>query len=1291
MIRTLFLCLLAGLLGFTAGAQKPNSFSIKWDKELSPIPGNDRSEFAPVCHSCTPATQNSGPEYLGKLSLGKGVSASDVSIRVLNSHPIKSRDKKLISDLPNSVNETFTFDVKEERGVNMLLFRFVGALKSGPNSVTLIDEFELKIRQNRISTHSKSAEFAANSVLAQGEWYKIGVVETGIYKLTRQDLADLGVDVETLNPQTLNIYGNGFGQLPYDNSVYRPDDLLLNPIQLEGGTDESFDDEDYILFYGKGADKWTYSQTLERFTHSKNNYTDTSYYFIGINTGDLPERIFAVSPSGSSPTFEVNTFNDYSFHEIDGENLLKSGREWYGEKFDVQTTYNFNGSDYTFPNLDPAAETIVEAEVISRTTVPGAKCKFTLDVNGSSDTKSFNAVGTAAESQFAYDKTLIVSLNNASPALNINLTYTKNAPSANGWLNWIRINTRRQLRMTGSQMDFRDIQSAGAGNVSRFTLSNISPGTRVWEVTNPAAVHEINFVRNSDQAIFTLPTDTLREFIAFSGGFKKPGLSGKVENQNLHALGRGERIDMVIVSPGKLVEKAEELADLHRNYEIDPLNVQVVRLTDIYNEFSSGMRDVTAIKWFMKMLYDRAEGNEAMMPGYLLLFGDGSYDNKNSTPGNTNLIPTYQSENSLLSTRSYVSDDYFALLSDDDGEGKNDLMDVAVGRLVVKNIQEANSVINKIRRYMIVEPQVYSDECTVCGDNTSNFGPWRNEIALVADYDGNTSFMTDSRTISNIINDYTHDYNIQRIFLDAYPEVATPGGGRYPEANKAIKNAVETGAFIINYIGHGGEVGWSASRILDVSTIQQWSNGTKLPIFMTATCEFSRFDDPLRTSAGEYVLLNGNGGGIALLTTTRLVYSYPNFTLNKKFYEVLFNRPDNEVVTRVGDLSRESQNATAFSANSSNHRNFTLLGDPALPIAIPEHNAEVTAITDTLGNPVDTLQALGVVRVKGRITGSSGQTLTGFNGRLSPTVYDRVEIKSTLSDNGITYPAQEDVVYRGNAEVINGEFQFDFVLPKDISFATDTTARISLYASGEMTDANGYKDGLTIGGRNPNAVDDGTGPEVNLFLNDENFVFGGFTNDTPTLLAEVYDPNGINTVGSGIGHDITAVLDGDESNAIVLNDYYEADLNTYKSGKIQYQLDKLSPGKHTLKLKVWDVNNNSNETEVEFVVSDNEEFQIKRVLNYPNPFTTHTEFYFEHNQSCSFLNVLIQIYTVSGKLIKTINTVSNTDGFRNEPIAWDGRDDYGDRLATGVYVYRLSVRNPAGQEVEKIEKLVILN
>lgn len=1285
LICTLFL-----VSTFSAIAQQRGELSIAWQQESMSYDFGGQLIDVQTCHGCANLEANSYlPKYLGSFDLAKGASAANVELIVTS-----------FSDIPLQTNmtsgsvigaESFVWRSKDDRGHGKVVYEFVPIARDASGALRLVETYRLEIREDRNSNRAKSASFTSNSVLASGEWYRIGVVKDGVYQLRKSDLEELGVDVSILMPSALNIFGNGAGQLPYENDVERPDDLLVNDILAVGLSDESFDEEDYILFYAKGPHKWEYDPTSELFEHHKHNFVDTSYYFIGINTGVAAARISDLNSSGLASNQNVTSFNDFTFHEVDRENMLKSGREWYGEKFDVQTTYNYSGTQYSFPNIVVTSETVIRADVISRTTVSGS-CRFNLSAMGIETTESIGAVGTGVTAKYANTKTLELRAFNGNPNLNINISYEKNNPSASGWLNWLTVNTRRNLQMSGSQMNFRDVLSVGPGNVSKFILTNSSSVDEVWEVTNPTQPKRIQFLRENQALTFVLETSELREFTAFSGGFLSPTLFGAVQNQNLHAIGQNGNVDMIIVAPSIFMSKAEELADVHRSFEADPLTVEVVSLNHVYNEFSSGMRDVTAIKWLMKMFYDRANGTEGSMPKYLMLFGDGSYDNRNFTPGNTNLIPTFQSLNSLSPAGSFVSDDYFGFLSDDEGEGNFDVMDIGVGRLVVKNISEATSVVNKIKRYVEIQEQSFDEGCSVCGNNESNFGAWRNIISMVADDEDNNNHMKNSRTIANQIEGYTKDYNIERIFTDAFQQVATPGGARYPDVNKAIDRRVRNGAFIVNYIGHGGELGWSQERILRIPTILDWDNANQMPIFMTATCEFTRFDDPVRTSAGELVLLNGNGGGIALMTTTRLVYSGPNFTLNQRFYDALFNRPKNEVVPRLGDISREAKNNSLSS--TSNHRNFSLIGDPALPLAVPKHRAIITSLTDTLGAAVDTLKALGVARVRGEIRTAAGTFLPDFNGRLNATVYDRVQIKTTLGNDGgdlFEYPAQGNIVYKGNAEVKNGLFEFDFVIPKDISFALDTTARISLYATGETQDATGYMDEINIGGRDENAVNDGEGPSVNIFLNDENFVFGGYTNDAPILLASIYDSNGINTVGSGIGHDISAVLDHNTGNAVVLNDYYESDLNTFKSGQVQYQLDKLEPGAHHLKLKVWDVHNNSSEAEIEFIVAESEEFAIHRLLNYPNPFTTHTDFYFEHNQSCDFLNVLVQVYTVSGKLVKSINTVSNTDGFRNEAISWDGKDDYGDKLATGVYVYKMSVRNPSGEQVEKFEKLVILN
>ncbi|HKR04623.1 MAG TPA: type IX secretion system sortase PorU, partial [Bacteroidia bacterium] len=601
---------------------------------------------------------------------------------------------------------------------------------------------------------------------------------------------------------------------------------------------------------------------------------------------------------------------------------------------------------------------------------------------------------------------------------------------------------------------------------------------------------------------------------------------------------------------------------------------------------------------------------------------------------------------------------------------------------------EAAALVDKVIRYET--PGTVTD-ATACNISNSSLGDWRNVICLIADDEDSSVHLDQTDTMLNGIDPFSLKFNLDKIYLDAYQQEATPGGQRYPDVNEALNNRVEKGAFLINYTGHGGELGWAHEGILDNTMINAWDNKFNMPLFITATCEFSRFDDPARTSAGENILLNPNGGGIALFSTTRLVYSFPNAVLNKDLVQYMFEQSNGEM-PRLGDIFRLTKR-DADNAQGVNPRNFTLLGDPALRLAYPKYDIVATKINgQNLVALSDTVNALSKITITGEIK-SNGQKLTGFNGVVYPTVYDKVVNVHTLVNDAASQPrtfkVQKNILYKGKASVTNGDFSFTFIVPKDIAYNFGT-GRLSFYAQNGVEDASGYYDSLIIGGISQNSQADNAGPEIKLFLNDDKFVFGGLTDQHPKIFAIVSDSTGINTVGNGIGHDITAALDGKTDPVYVLNDFYEADLNSYQKGKILYKLDELEDGRHSLKLKVWDIYNNSSEAYTEFIVASNEEIALSHVLNYPNPFTTHTTFFFEHNQPCNNLDVQVQIFTVSGKLIKTILDHFICEGTRSDKIEWNGRDDFNDPIGRGVYIYRLKIRTTDGKTAEKFEKLVVL-
>ncbi|HEY0978209.1 MAG TPA: type IX secretion system sortase PorU [Flavobacteriales bacterium] len=1137
---------------------------------------------------------------------------------------------------------------------------------------------------------AKANTYPGHSKLATGDWFRFTVPDDGVYKLTSAFLQQLGVDLNGLASDQINIYGNHAAQLPYTNTPFKPTDLLLNAIQVEDGGDGQFDAGDHILFYATGAQGWRRGPQ-GRFQHLKNVYSDVGSYFIGIGV-DPPKRVIETVLSQQPATDQVTAFNDMQVIDRDVFNLLKSGRTFFSEVYDLVTTYNYA---FQVPHIRSSEPVVLVANVFGRTLNDNTS-SFSVSAGSHSENIPMPGVSGNYEGPYGVMVNRVMSFTHGSPTLPITVTFNKYDPLTSlGWMDYLELNARRDLRMVGDQMKFRDTVSVGIGRIAEFTLEQASGVYRVWEVSDPLNVANVPLTNAGTARSFRLATDSLRTFIAFrNSGFPEPTAVGRVQNQDLHAT--SIPMDLVIVCPPEFQSAAAQLA---QRRAAEGLTVTIVSPQQVFNEFSSGQRDASAIKRYMKMLYDHAGTDESLMPRYLLLFGDGSFNNINTSASNQNWIPSYQTANGWLPNQTYTSDDFFALLDDNEGEAGTDLVDIGVGRLPVSDATQADAVLKKILDYdKLSLLGATNTSCATGSEGGAN--DWRNWVLFVSDdQDGSDSgfeffHTTYSEALADNVTAGQPFLNISKIYMDAYPQTSTPGGQRYLEGSLALKERVQKGALVVNYIGHGGEVGWGHERFLDNSTILGWTNADRLPLFMTATCEFSRWDDPGRTSAGEYVLLNPEGGGIGLMTTTRIAYSGSNQTISLRFYEHVFSRNDElGRDQRLGDTFRRTKvGATPASGNSVNHRNFSLLGDPSMRLALPEQEVFITAITDTLGAPVDTIRALSVIRVQGHV-GTASTPDADFNGVAIPTIFDKQLVLYTLANDvpasPLPFKLRKNMIHRGKVSVVNGQFTCTFMVPRDINYAYGP-GRISVYAESASSNATGFTQDPIIGGTDPDAGTDEQGPVVELYLNDERFVAGGITNETPLIFAKLFDTNGINTTGSSIGHDLTAVIDANTSNAIVLNDVYEADQDSYQSGQVRYRLSSLTEGSHTLTLKAWDVFNNSTEKTTDFVVAPSEELALEHVLNYPNPFTTRTEFHFEHNRPCTTLECQVQVFTVGGRLVKTLNRRLNCEGFRSEPLAWDGLDDFGDKLARGVYVYRLSIATADGAKADKFEKLVIL-
>lgn len=1151
----------------------------------------------------------------------------------------------------------------------------IKALRRNPTNGNIERLLSFRLQQspdNSPNTSSQAAfriATATSSVLAEGTWYKIGIVNDGMYKLTPAFLSSLGIPVNSIDPRRIKVYGNGGGMLPEANAVFRFDDLVENPILVAGQEDGSFDAADYVLFYGEGPHKWVLNTTTDRYEHRYNVYADTNYYFITVGNSPGLRVVNATEPLTYG--YFTTSYDLLRYHEEDRENLVRTGRKWFGEAMDLNSTVNLS---FNLPNLITSESILVRTAVAARSL--GATSSFQMRANG----VSVANVPVASVSSYYLDVYMREYLTEQTVALTTSslsyaITYNKPNNFSLGWLDYVEVQGRADLSRNGlgGQLLFRDKQTIGPGVVTRFDVAGITVNDQVWDVTNVSQVRAMPLSSSTRGAAFITPTDSLKTFIAFSGSdFPTPIALGQVANQNLHATAP---VDLIIVTHPLFLQQANQLAALH--LQKDNYNAVVVTPQQVYNEFSSGRQDIGAIRAFVKMLYDRAPAGEE--PRFLLLFGSASYDYKYRINGNANLVPTYQSVISNDPLKSYCADSYFGLLDDNEGAyqvGGGDRMDIAIGRLPAKSTQQAQDMVDKIAAYM----------------DPNNHGDWKNQIMLVADdEDGNLHFR-DSDVMSNHINNRYPNAIVKKVYFDGYRQESRPGGTRYPEVNRDINAQMNRGVLMVGYMGHGGINGWAEERVLTIPEIQAWNSPGKYPLMLTATCEFTRYDNPTFTSAGEWVLLNPNGGGIGLLTTTRVTFTNDNFNLSTRIYrDELFKRVNGDFQT-LGEVYMNASNPDLSNVNT---RNFCLLGDPALTLAFPKEVAAVTQINNVQVSAVpDTIRALALVSISGDVRDrSSGQVLNSYNGILYPTVLDKASIIRTLANDRGSFAADfaefRNIIYKGRATVANGQWTFSFITPRDIAYNFGN-GRINLYATNLDVDAAGDFREVVVGGTDTNFVLDATGPEIKVYMNDRSFVNGSITDQNPVFIAELTDSSGINTVGSGIGRDITLIQNGNQNSPIILNQFYEASLDNYQKGEIRYPFFQLEPGSYQLYLKVWDVFNNSQDADLDFIVAEDAKLAIENLLNYPNPFTTHTTFHFDHNRPNQPLEALLQVYTVSGKLVKSIQQTIVTPGFHAGEIHWDGLDDFGDRIGRGVYVYRIRLRAADGENVQDTQKLVIL-
>jgi len=1107
-----------------------------------------------------------------------------------------------------------------------------------------------------------------NSVLSEGFWYKVSVDNSGMYQLTKSDFASMGFDINNLDPRTLKIYGNPGGILPQANDEDRPVDLIENAVKVIGENDGSFDDQDVVIFYAEGPDSYSYDEEGD-LHYEKNIYSETNYYFITAG-GSPGKRVSSIANEGNTFT-EVSTFDSFKHHEITENNLLISGRKWYGERFDFTTEYNI---DFNFNSMASGSQIKVTSNVMAQSF---ANSKFNLAINGTSiGNQEVSSVPDFRESLFRYSikgkenkTTFIINSSEVSNSSNMTVSYQyekNNSGQSIGFLDFVTVEVLENLSWEGTSFIFRSLASTNNAN-STFKIRNLTNQLEVWDISEYGNAKIQDYSLSQSEIMFGCTTSTLKEFSVFeTSGLPKPELIGVLQNQNLRGLPPS---DLLIITHPDFLTQANRLANFRMSN--DNLTTAVVQIQNVYNEFSSGRQDVSAIRDFVKHHFDKGRLK------YLLLIGRGSYDYLDVIDNNTNFVPIYQSRNSLHPLDTYSSDDYYGFLEPDEGEWSESssgdhTLDIGVGRLPVTTANEAKAIVDKLIKYSTSE---------------NGFGDWRNKITFVAD-DGDINLhQRQADQLTRFVDTTFTSFLPEKLYLDSFKQQSRPGGETSEEASEALSEAVENGSLIVNYTGHGGEIGWMQEQVLSLDMINQWQNQDNLPLFVTATCEFSRHDDPKRISGGEMVITNPSGGGIGIVSTCRPVSSSSNFDLNKAFYTTVFEQENGSYV-RLGDILRMTKNNP--SVNKIGNRNFALLGDPSLRLVYPENSVEITSITKN-GSESDTLNALSKVSVEGLIK-SGTNTDVSFNGILNFTFYDKEVLVTTLGNGNppFNYYEKENIIFKGKASVTNGEFALDFVVPKNISYQLDN-GKINMYAVDQTQnlDANGARF-IKVGGSSTPEEVDNVGPKISLFVGDTTLTSNTDIASNTRLFALLEDENGINISGFGLGNSLKAVLD--DSIEFVLNDYYESALDTYQKGWVIFPIKNLKAGKHNITLRAWDTFNNASEQTIEFEVADPNSLIISNLRNYPNPFSNETSFSFRHNRPGEKLEAEIEIISRMGQEV-----FSKTYYIENSPSLvnlseWDGSNGQGEKLTQGIYIYKLKLRSLSDGAVgEGHQKLIFIN
>ncbi len=1115
----------------------------------------------------------------------------------------------------------------------------------------------------------------SNSVMNSGDWYRIELPDNGsgssdgIYKMTKSFFSNAGIDLSNIDPRTIKMYGNGGEMLSPNLSDPRPSDITEIKIFVNNETSGHFTDNDFILFYGKSVNDWAYDSSSHLFTHVLNTYSASNYYWIRLNTPGNGIRIQQV-PSQNTNALIPSSYTEKLFTEPEISNLNSEGNVWLSQGISNGQPFTWNNTLIGVENntniwyrIKPASRVFGDE---------GYSDYMNLREDNSIMSDKHYPMGTISNGygDWIWTDTTSFYINSSQKTngeqSSLKATFYTNDPGGQGYIDWMEIQYRRRLNsVTNDYIRIIDTNRNAQNveyNVSPFSNNQVN----VFDASDQANVSMITPLSTdpNDVKFQKIQTSVSKYFVIGPNGYKTPSnISQRSPNQNLHGIADGA--DFIIISykdfipaANRLKAKREGVGPNDPNY----LKTMVIDVQQIYNEFSGGVLDPVAIRDLLKYAYE----NWTIKPSYACFLGDGGFDYKNHISQSGNYIPTFEySDPNINQVNGYTSDDFFALI-----EGNDAIIDIAHGRIPAKSLDEANGYMDKID----------------CYEDGHFNGLWKDKIVYVADdgwigggVDDGSQHTDQSEMLANTFTPLAFQQN--KIYLIAYPPVITPQGRRKPAVNADIIKYINDGCIGMNWVGHGAPDVWAHEYVLERDVaITQLTNNCEYPFLTVASCDFGKFDNPSEVSGAELFTMAPHKGTIGCLSATRPTYGQLNSDFNNTFWSFLYYDRDTLLLQdRLGTAVFRTKQIK-YDQNSAK---FNLLCDPTTRDQFPRFLSRIDSI---VGLSNDTMRALSKIKIYGSIMHPDSSLWNDYNGKIYMIVYDVMKHITIVDELGFifNFNLPGGTIYSGNQTIKNGVWSMQYIVPKDLSYQNSNGKLIDYFYNG-LYDGHNYFNNFIVGGIDPDAAIDTTGPRITLYLNNSSFRSGDIVDENFTLLADMFDLSGINTTGT-IGHKIQATLNNDVNNQLDLTPYYNSD-TTYQVGHLSYNFHGMAPGRYNLKLRAWDTYNNPSEVSIDFTVSLSASLSVMNVYNFPNPFKDKTVFTFQHNYP-NPINVKIKIYTVAGRLIKEIDQPAISDKF--VAIPWDGHDADGDRLSNGIYIYKLTVETGNGNTVINTGKLAVL-